>query len=196
MPTLRTLLVLGAAAVSFFAGTAKADLRFQETNLVSDGSVPAVITDSTFLNPWGISEGPNTPFWISVNGTGVSNVYGVPGSGTPIGQLPLIVTIPAASGTTSAPTGQVFNGTLANPPPGFKPSNGKPAIFLFGSEDGAISGWNTGTTAELPINNSSHDAVYKGLAIDDSSGSLFAANFNSGSVEMYNSSFGLVKTFT
>jgi len=196
MPTLRTLLVLGAVAVSFFAGTAKADLRFQETNLVSDGSVPAVITDSTFLNPWGISEGPNTPFWISVNGSGVSNVYGVPGSGTPIGQLPLIVTIPAANGTTSAPTGQVFNGTLANATPGFKLSNGKPAIFLFGSEDGAISGWNTGTTAELPINNSSHDAVYKGLSIDDSSGSLFAANFNSGSVEMYNSSFGLVKTFT
>src|SRR5215831_3639531 len=114
MRTLRTLLV-GALAVSSIAGTAWADIGFEETNLVSDGSVPAVITDHNFLNPWGISEGPSTPFWVSVNGSGVSNIYAVPGSGsTLIEQNPLIVTIPAASGVSggvSAPTGQVFNGT-------------------------------------------------------------------------------------
>jgi len=79
MCTLRTLLV-GAVAFSSFAGTARADILFEETNLVSDGSVPAVITDHNFLNPWGVSEGPNTPFWVSVNGSGVSNIYAVPGS--------------------------------------------------------------------------------------------------------------------
>ena len=44
--------------------------------------------------------------------------------------------------------------------------------------------------------NSPAGAVYKGLAIDSADGTLFAANFNSGEVEMYNSSFGLVKSFT
>ena len=199
MPTLRTLLV-GAVAVSTFAGPAKADTLFEETNLVSDGSVPAVITDANFLNPWGVSEGPSTPFWVSVNHSGVSNIYAVPGANNaPVGQKPLIVTIPPASGMSgdvSAPTGQVFNGTLLNTTPGFKLSNGKPAVFIFDSEDGAISGWNGGTAAELPVNNSSQSAVYKGLAIDVSGGSLFAANFHSGQVEMYNSSFGKVKTFT
>ena len=199
MRTLCTLLV-GAVAVSSFAGTARADIGFEETDLVSDGSVPAVIMDKNFINPWGISEGPNTPFWVSVNGSGLSNIYGVPGSGnTPVEQKPLVVTIPAASGMSgdmSAPTGQVFNGTLANTTPGFNLSNGKPAVFLFGSEDGTISGWNVGTVAELPVNKSSQEAVYKGLAIDNAAGSLFAANFRSGQVEMYNSSFGLVKTFT
>lgn len=200
MRTLRTHLIVGAVAVSCFAGTARAEIGFQETNLVSDGSVPAVIKDPSFLNPWGISESPKSPFWVSVNGSGVSTLYAVPGPGnTPIGQVPLIVTIPAASGmsgATSAPTGQVFNGTLSDPTPGFKLSNGSPAIFMFASEDGAISGWNGGTTAALPINNLSRGAVYKGLAIDDSGGSLFAANFNSGNIEMYNSGFGLMKTFT
>jgi uncharacterized protein (TIGR03118 family) len=200
MRTLRTHLVVGAVTVSCFAGAAKAAVSFEQTNLVSDGSVPAVIKDSSFLNPWGISESPKSPFWVSVNGSGVSTLYTVPGPGnTPIGQVPLIVTIPAASGmsgATSAPTGQVFNGTLSDPTPGFKLSNGSPAIFMFASEDGAISGWNGGTTAALPINNFSRGAVYKGLAIDDSGGSLFAANFNAGNIEMYNSSFGLMKTFT
>jgi len=199
MCTLRTLLV-GAVAFSSFAGTARADILFEETNLVSDGSVPAVITDQNFLNPWGVSEGPNTPFWVSVNGSGVSNIYAVPGSSnTLVEQKPLVVTIPPASGMSgdmSAPTGQIFNGTLSNATPGFNLSNGKPAVFLFGSEDGGISGWNGGTAAELPINNSAQEAVYKGLAIDDAAGSLFAANFHSGQVEMYNSSFGLMKTFT
>jgi uncharacterized protein (TIGR03118 family) len=49
-----------------------------------------------------------------------------------------------------------------------------------------------------PVDNSASSAVYKGLAIaTTASGSfLYAANFNSGNVEMYNSSWGLTKTFT
>jgi uncharacterized protein (TIGR03118 family) len=51
-----------------------------------------------------------------------------------------------------------------------------------------------------PVDNgntdSSKNAVYKGLAIDDAGGSLFATNFRFNQVEMYNSSWGLVKTFT
>jgi uncharacterized protein (TIGR03118 family) len=55
-----------------------------------------------------------------------------------------------------------------------------------------------GVTARPPTPN----AVYKGLAISDfksdmiNSGTLYATNFHAGDVEMYNSTFGLVKTFT
>jgi uncharacterized protein (TIGR03118 family) len=212
MFSLRTFLIAGVGAVAV-AGIAKADPEVSQTNLVSnlvsDGGVPAVINDKGFINPWGISEGPMSPFWVSVNGSGVSNLYSVPGPGnTPVGQVGLVVTIPAASGIfgdTSAPTGQVFNGTA-----GFKLSNGSPALFLFASEDGAISGWNPGlppgpppaTTAEIAPTNSPAGAVYKGLALNSDSSNnnqnpfLYAANFNDGNVEMYNSTFGLVKTFT
>jgi hypothetical protein len=41
----------------------------------------------------------------------------------------------------------------------------------------------------IAVNNLGSGAVYKGLAIDNAGGTLFAANFNSGEVEMYTSSF-------
>ena len=113
------------------------------------------------------------------------------------------MTIPSGSPATSAPTGQVFNGTAG----GFNLQNGSKSLFIFGSEDGVISAWNggLGTTAEIEVNNSnpnpSLNAVYKGLAIDNTGGALFATNFRSGMVEMYKSTgpasqFDLVGTFT
>jgi uncharacterized protein (TIGR03118 family) len=188
----QVLLILGAFVASPIAGTAYADV-FDQTNLVSDGSVPAQVTDPNLINPWGISQSPTSPFWVSDNGTGLATIYRVTGGTASI--APLVVTIPPGSGVgTSAPTGQVFNGFSS----GFDLTNGNgnPAVFLFDSEDGVISGWNGGTSATIAVNNSTSGAVYKGLAIDDSSGTLFAANFNSGKVEMYNSGFGLVKSFT
>ena len=191
----------GAGLWATSAVPASAGTDFQQTNLVSDGSVPAQITDPNLINAWGISESSTSPFWISDNGIGLSTLYTVPGS-VPLSKVGLTVTIPPATGATmSNPTGQVFNGTS-----GFKLSDGTPATFLFVSEDGAISGWNpalgtTGTVNGLiAVNNGNTDpsknAVYKGLAIDNSGGDLFATNFRSGQIEMYNSSFGLVKTFT
>ena len=191
------MISISSAACLWAASFVPADAGtvFTQTNLVSDGAVPAAITDPNLINPWGISEGPTTPFWVSDNGTGVATLYAVPGPGmTPVGKVGLTVTIPPASGMgTSAPTGQVFNGTS-----GFTLTDGKPAAFLFASEDGAITGWNPGLGANAAIapTGSAAGSVYKGLAIDRTGDSLFAANFNSGMVEMYNSSFGLVKAFT
>jgi uncharacterized protein (TIGR03118 family) len=155
---------------------------YLQTNLVSDGSVPAFVVDPDLINPWGIAHGPKGPFWVSDNGRGLATIYGDPG-----GKNKLVVTIPAASGLsgdTSAPTGVVFNGSSAD----FKLSNGSRSLFLFASEDGAISGWGGGTSAEI-VGPHSSDAVYKGLAIDDKDGILFAANFHSGMIEAYDSNF-------
>jgi len=179
-----TSLLLGVAATP-----AHAVILFQETSLVSDGFVPAATIDPDLINPWGISFGSTSPFWVSDNGTGLATLYDAAGM-----KRSLVVTIPPASGSgTSAPTGQVFNGVSG----GFKLSNGAPAVFLFASEDGAISGWNPGlgTTAAIafpPV----ASAVYKGLAIDNGGAHLFAANFRSGKVEMYDQNFGFVKSFT
>ena len=179
-----TSLLLGVAATP-----AHAVILFQETSLVSDGFVPAATIDPDLINPWGISFGSTSPFWVSDNGTGLATLYDAAGM-----KRSLVVTIPPASGSgTSAPTGQVFNGVSG----GFRLSNGAPAVFLFASEDGAISGWNPGlgTTAAIafpPV----ASAVYKGLAIDNGGAHLFAANFRSGKVEMYDQNFGFVKSFT
>ena len=46
--------------------------RYSQTNLVSDISGLAAHTDSRLVNPWGISFGPTSPFWIADNGTGLA----------------------------------------------------------------------------------------------------------------------------
>src|SRR5215472_13730514 len=100
------VLIIGLVAASS-ATRAAADTEFNQTNLVTDdqanlvslGYAPAAIVDTNLVNPWGISEGPTTPFWISDNGTGVTTLYQVPGPlNTPVSRFPsgspLVVTIP------------------------------------------------------------------------------------------------------
>jgi uncharacterized protein (TIGR03118 family) len=95
----------------------------------------------------------------------------------------------------------VFNATS-----GFKVSSGGKtgkATFIFDTEDGTISGWapsvNFGNSV-LAVDNSQNGAgaVYKGLALGTSGGqpALYATNFRSGEVEMYNANFSLVNSFT
>src|SRR5438477_1842698 len=141
-----------AVAVTTLCLSAAALGQYEQTNLVSDGSVPARHTDPNLVNPWGISLGPTGPFWVSDNGTGVSTLYDGDGNPFPISH-PLIVTIPPAG--EASPTGTVFNGGN-----GFKVSaNGHraPAKFLFVTEEGTISGWAPtvdATNAIMAVDNS------------------------------------------
>jgi uncharacterized protein (TIGR03118 family) len=193
----RSFLTIAVAAGLLAAsdGYVSADPLFNQQNLVSDIPGLAEITDSSLVNSWGISESSTSPFWISDNGTGLSTLYAVPGTSPPVTKQGLTVTInPAAGAASAAPTGTVFN---SSPGTGFTIA-GKKAVFLFDSEDGAISGWNpafgTGSTAIVAVDHGSPDpslnAVYKGLAISTvNGGTLYATNFRAGTVEAYDSSF-------
>lgn len=169
--------------------------RFAQTNLVSDVSGRAAMTDPQLVNPWGIALGPTSPFWISDNGQGVSTLYD--GNGMPFpAASPLVVTIPppggSPAGTGAAPTGIVFNGTSD-----FVVTEGTksgPAAFVFAAEDGTLSGWNRDVdvaTAVLAADNSSTEAVYKGLALgSNASGNfLFATDFSHGTVDVFDKNF-------
>lgn len=167
------------------------------TNLTDLGLPAAANVDPNLVNPWGVSFGAASPFWVSDNSAGLSTLYNAAG----VPQSLVVMIAPPASPppgfSASAPTGQVNNPTT-----GFVLPNGNPARFIFATEDGTISGWNGGTASILKVDNSSNPtsangAVYKGLAIANSSGStfLYATNFRAGTVEMYNSNFGLVKSF-
>jgi uncharacterized protein (TIGR03118 family) len=181
--------LLGAAALglSLVATPAAAAVQFSVTNLVSDGTVPAVTIDPALINPWGVSFAPTGPFWVSDAGAGVSTLYN--GAGTKLG---LTVTIPPSP---SAPTGQVFNSGGAT---AFQIGGTKP-LFIFDTEDGVISGWapTFGTTAQTAAT-SSTGAIYKGLAIGSSGGNdlLYAADFHNGVVEKYTNNFSSFTTFT
>jgi hypothetical protein len=67
---LATLLVAGWCAPAH----AQSASSYQQTNLVSDGSITAQHTDPTLINGWGIAIGQNTPFWVNSQGGGVSEV--------------------------------------------------------------------------------------------------------------------------
>jgi uncharacterized protein (TIGR03118 family) len=155
--------------------------RFRQHNLVSDIPGLADNTDPQLSNPWGISFGPTTPFWVSDANTGVTTLYN--GAGVKQG---LVVTIPGPGGTVpGVPTGQVFNGTT-----GFALANGNPARFIFASATGTISGWNGGTTASTQVNQFPNSS-FTGLAIGTTGGNpfLYAANFGAGQISVFDGSF-------
>ncbi len=194
--------VTAAALASMAAGASPAGAaqpRFRQVNLVSDIPGVAPLTDPNLLNAWGLAatpgtdQAPGSPLWVSDNGSDKTTLFAgaTPGS---VAQV-LVVNI-----TSGAPTGQVFNpdrtGFFVHDAAG----NSGSALFIFASENGAIDAWNPGvgatgpgpsTVTETPIDNGAN-AVYKGLAIAQASDGhtyLYATNFRSGRIEVYDSNF-------
>jgi uncharacterized protein (TIGR03118 family) len=164
---------------------------FLQTNLVSDVVGLARTPDANLVNPWGLTAGPTTPFWVSDNGAGVSTLYNGSGQPQPAGS-PLTVTIPAPAGATGGPTGVVFNGGG-----GFNvTANGKTgsSMFLFASDTDTISGWSPRVdrnNAVIAVPHSAAGASYTGLALATNGGQtlLYAANEGQGTIDVFNSSF-------
>src|SRR5438094_675953 len=167
---------------------------FRQTNLDSDVPGKAQFTDPDLVNPWGISSSRTSPMWVSDNGMGVTTLYR--GDGV---KLALRVTIPPAAGsptgTKGTPTGTVFNNNNGN-------GEFNSDFFLFATEDGTIAGWkpSDGTVARTEVNNLNVETgpVFKGLAIgfDGLSDHLYAANFRSGTVDVFNTDFSPAGSFT
>jgi uncharacterized protein (TIGR03118 family) len=175
--------------------------QYTVTDLVSNQAGAAPLQDPNLVNAWGITHAPAGPFWVSDNGTGNATLYRANGT-----KVPLTVSIPPASGTsTGTPSGTVFNVTLLTQTPGFAVSKGSasaPAIFLWDTLDGTISGWNPnvdGTHAQIAVDRSGVGAVYTGLAIANTSSGAFlyaADNGPNSRVDVFDSKFNLVKSFT
>jgi uncharacterized protein (TIGR03118 family) len=161
---------------------------YQQTNLVSDQPGVALIQDSNLVNSWGIAFSATSPFWVANNVTGTATVYSGDVNGSPFVKSSMVVTIPGGS-----PTGVVFNGTAD-----FVVHSGAssgPARFIFASQTGVISGWNSGVPPPPPSLNAqvggTSDAVYTGLAIGQSGGAnyLYAADFEHNTIDVYDKTF-------
>jgi uncharacterized protein (TIGR03118 family) len=191
MGRIMVFVALLVAALGMISSSAFA--QYSVTNLVSNLPGKAQHQDASLINAWGISYAPGGYFWVSDNVTGLSTLYNAMGI-----KQSLVVTIPSSSGGgTGSPTGQAYNGTT-----GFVVSqNGHSgaAQFIFATFDGTISGWNPGvnaTTAVIAVNNTG--AWYTGLAMGTNNGAnfLFAADNLNGKVDIYDSTFKLVSSFT
>jgi uncharacterized protein (TIGR03118 family) len=171
-----------------FAASAAFAQSYQLTNLVSNQTGKAKHTDALLANPWGLAYGPGAPFWVSDEASGYSTLYD--GTGTP---QSLQVIVPAASSTgKGTPTGIVFNGSSD-----FKIDTWT-SIFLFCTLDGTISGWSTFEPGTALIGVTQKGAVYTGLAITamTTGNFLFAADVANNKVDIYDTNFSLVKSFT
>jgi uncharacterized protein (TIGR03118 family) len=177
---------LGLAAL-LVPGPARA--QYQVTNLVSNQEKTARTTDPLIVNAWGLTYPPGGPFWISDNGSGWSTLYTNAGA-----KVPLDVFIPTAGGDgPGTPTGIAFNGSSD-----FK-IKGSPAVFIFATLDGTISGWAPSVNHDAAIIAvTTPGASYTGLAISaKTSGNVLLATDNANNkVDIYNAEFKLVKSFT
>ena len=184
----RTALTIAIGIVLVLASNA-AMAQYILTNLVANQAGLAVHTDPLLVNAWGLAHGPTSFFWVSDEGTGWSTLY----SGTGKKQS-LQVVIPSMSGQgPGSPTGVVFNGSQDFWVQGW------PAIFMFATLDGTISGW----APQVNLNAAnivarSPGSVYTGLAITNrtTGNFLFAADNANNKVDVYDGSFALVKSFT
>src|SRR5258708_7369279 len=192
----------GIAGFILLATTPFASAQFYlQENLVSDlaspsGGAPKIV-DSNLVNPWGMTYGPTSPFWVANQGTATATLYSVNGATGVVAKVPLVVQIPASLvGAPTGPTGQVFNGG-----PNFVVSGGAasgPALFIFSALNGTISGWNPGVPppppskqAVLAATGAPAPTVYTGLAIGTSSKGdvLYAANAAAGRVDVFDRNY-------
>jgi uncharacterized protein (TIGR03118 family) len=189
-----------STALSLIAGAACFGQHYNQTNLVSNTSGVAPVTDPQLINPWGISRASGSPWWISDNATGFSTLYD--GAGT---KQSLIVTIPPSDPNnkntpTGTPTGTIANSSQTD----FLLAPGKPAAFLFSTIDGTIAGWNPTvavaqgaappSTHAVTVVKTSDGSSYTGLtsAFIEGKRFLYAANFTKGRVDVYDHAFHLV----
>jgi uncharacterized protein (TIGR03118 family) len=154
--------------------------------------------DPHLKNAWGlvaVRASLTGTFWVTDEDTGLATVYLA--TGQPLGT---VVTIPSASGVgLGTPAGLVANNTSS-----FKITEGShtaPAMFLFSTLDGTISGYNPtvdATKAIIAVNKSGTGALYSGLALahTNSGDFIYAADSAGNKVDMYDGNFNLVKSFT
>jgi uncharacterized protein (TIGR03118 family) len=181
---------------------------YLQTNLVSDTQGTAEQFDANLKDPWGVSFSTGSPFWVSdqassVNGSSVATLYSVDGTTGAVSVIPASFGVPnlggaAPNAATNGPTGQVNTKApgISTSPSDF-PLNGKEAAFIFANMDGSISAWNGGPHAT--IKGSVAGASFTGLAIaNDTTGAsfLYAADQNSGNIDVFNSQWQMVGQFT
>jgi uncharacterized protein (TIGR03118 family) len=201
-------LTLSMITLLLAAGTARAGDVYAQTNLVSNISGMAQQTDANLRNPWGVSFSTGSPFWISdqaanVSGSGAAGVYGVSNGTTSTNAL-LTVAIPNDGGAppalTNGPTGQVNTSA-----PGITTAatdfvvGATKAAFIFSNMDGSISGWNGGAHSTIEVPAVTGGPSYTGLAIGNPSAGvaqLYAADQNSGNIDVYNSKWALTGHLT
>jgi len=179
------VLAISAAAISCKKVTDP--VNYGQTNLVADtAGYAAARIDANLNNAWGIAFGPSGAINVAANHSGMSITYDKDGN-----QMGNVINIPLDTDANGAsPDGAVYNTTSSFVIPG----TGQPATYIYATEDGILSAWNSGASAKTVADRSAGDAVYKGLAIaNDGTGNfIYATDFHNGKIDVFDQSFAYV----
>lgn len=184
--TLTLAVSLGLVLMFSSSALAQYTVTLLDSNVSGHGQL-----DPLLVNGWGLAYLPNQAFWVSDAGSGWSTLYDGHGN-----KQSLQVVVPSANGLAGgSPTGIVANSSQE-----FQ-VRGWPSEFIFATLDGTISGWaplSNPTQAIIAVNNNSTGASYTGLAITNhaTGNMIYAADTANGKIDMYDSTFTLVKSFT
>jgi len=143
------------------------------------------------VNAWGLAINDENEFWVASNEEGLSTVYDQNGHTI---QAP--VKIPFGNDSSgAAPTGVVYNTTSNS---FIIPSTGEKSEIIFATENGTIAAWASGDSAITVADRSADSAVYKGIEISNNNGSdyIYATNFRSGAIDVFDASFNYVSSIT
>jgi uncharacterized protein (TIGR03118 family) len=174
---------LAATSIMFLAMVPqqlRAASAYVQHNLASDIPLLADYTDPNLVNPWGLGL---SPFWPCNNGSGTYDINGPDGAPTAT-----VTIVPLAGGKTGPGrcTGAVRNNNpaafLVSPATATTPA--VPGTWLLDTEDGLIT-IRSGTQNVIKVDNSASGAVYKGIALTNNPDLVFAANFNAGTIDVY-----------
>jgi uncharacterized protein (TIGR03118 family) len=142
--------------------------------------------DHNLINPWGLAFSPSGPAWIADYGTGRTSMVDAHGA------LALSLTLPFHMvrdnihkhvERPARPTGVAWNEDDSA-------FSGDKLIFV--TDDGRISGWQSGPGAVARVDNSPLHAVYKGAAIaraSDGTTRLFVTNFHAGTIDVFDEQY-------
>jgi uncharacterized protein (TIGR03118 family) len=169
---------------------------YQQINLV--GEVPGVAPQTDpHLDGWGMAPTPNG-YVVGDSVLGVATFYDAHGN-----VLPQLVTVPAAPSHPLGPITQV-RGVESNSTSDFvisEDGRSAPALVLFGTKDGTISGWNPAVDPDhaiMVVDNSAelssafNRAMYSSLHIAQNSKGqniLYAADRGHNRVDMFDGQF-------
>ncbi|OLE63606.1 MAG: TIGR03118 family protein, partial [Cyanobacteria bacterium 13_1_40CM_2_61_4] len=169
---------------------------YRQTNLVSDLPGVAFTEDPLLVNPWGVANSSTGPFWIANNVRPFVTIYKGDVSGSPLvkNSNPQVVVVnPPSPSSSPLPTAIVSN-TSSDFVVSLTPTSpAAPAQFIFASEAGTISAWQSlfGSASIIARTVPGHD--YTGLALgsNGSGNLLYAADFLNGKIDVFDKNFNL-----
>lgn len=188
MSRVLSALIAGSTLAVLLLGPSRAALAqcYLQTNLDSDVAGMAEFTDTNLVGAWGIVHSSTSPWWVNTTVSGLSLLFNGAGQA-----IPLVVAIPPTNPATA--TGIVFNGGT-----NFLIKSNLPAVFLFATLNGAISGWNPGLSnrllAVIEVDNSA-TAGYTGLTLAQTTNGedrLYAADYIQDKIDVFDGEFNAV----